>query len=98
MNEAVETLIWALVIGVASYRLWRLLGEDKITEGIRERLSSGIFGFVTCPWCFGSWVAIGLTGTAFLLGLFPGDVKGVFIFLLVAAFSATVVGLIGSRF
>lgn len=58
-------IVWILVIGVASYRLWRLAAEDSITEGPREwvldRSPEKIRELVECPWCLGSWSAFGVT-------------------------------------
>ena len=55
------TLVWVALISLASYRLWRLVGEDSITEGLRDRLPAWLYEMVTCAWCLGSWVAFGVT-------------------------------------
>ena len=64
-----------LLLGLASYRTWRLLAEDTVLDtprawvvglsdwkegqrtpsSYREKLAE----FLTCPWCFGFWTAIG---------------------------------------
>jgi hypothetical protein len=58
-------LVWAVVIGLASYRLWRLVAEDAITEGLRERLleqtPERTRELIECPWCLGSWLAFAVT-------------------------------------
>lgn len=83
-------IVWILVIGVASYRIWRLLGEDSITEPLRQGLPEWPLELVTCPWCLGSWVAFGMTwATDAAVGL-PAPV-------LVGLGAAVVVGLIGEH-
>lgn len=53
-----------LVAGVAAYRLWRVAGQDTITEKLRVRLiendsrvANFIFDLVICPWCLGFWIS-----------------------------------------
>lgn len=55
-----------LLLALAAFRLWRLIGEDVILERPRNWLERryGDRGeywaaFVTCPWCAGAWIAIG---------------------------------------
>lgn len=84
------TLIWAALIGVSSYRLWRLVGEDSITESLRARLPERVFEMVSCGWCLGSWVAFGVTWlTDATVGL---DAP-----VLVGLAAAVVVGWLGER-
>lgn len=58
-------LLFVLVV-LASYRLWRLLGADSlpIVKGPRERLGDWIAerhgddwadGITSCAWCLGFW-------------------------------------------
>lgn len=56
-------IVWTALIGLTSYRLWRLLAEDDITEPIRERLPDWkwLSSLIECGWCGGSWVAFGVT-------------------------------------
>lgn len=58
-------MVEALLIGVASYRLWRLLAVDTITEAPRDwvlvRLPQWVDDMTMCPWCAGSWLAFGVT-------------------------------------
>lgn len=58
-------IVFAVIIGAASYRLWRLVAEDAITEPAREwvleRSPEKVRELVECPWCLGSWVAFGVT-------------------------------------
>lgn len=83
-------IVWSVVIGVAAYRLWRLVGEDAITEPLRDRLSGWPLKLVSCPWCSGSWAAFGLTwATDAVVGV-PAPV-------LVGLCAATVCGVIGER-
>lgn len=68
---------WEMVLLVAgAYRLWRLLGVDKITEGVRDRFfwrfrdrgwATWVDDLVSCPWCLGSWLAIGVWGVWLVL-------------------------------
>lgn len=83
-------IVWSLVLGVAAYRLWRLVGEDAISEPMREKLTGWPLKLVSCPWCLGSWIAFGLTwATDAAIGL-PAP-------FLVGLCAATVVGFIGER-
>jgi hypothetical protein len=51
-----------LLLGLASFRLWRLLAEDTLLDQPRARflraLPAGEF-WLTCPWCSGAWLSIG---------------------------------------
>lgn len=47
-----------IALALASYRVWRLLGRDDITEPLRAPLPTFVLKGLTCPWCFGTWVAI----------------------------------------
>lgn len=85
---------WSIVIGLASYRLFRLFSLDAITEAPREWVYAHTPGWVedlgSCCWCLGSWWAFGLTwATDYYVGL-PVPV-------LVALAAAAVVGLVGER-
>ena len=58
------TLIAAALIGVASFRLWRIIAKDQIAEPVRVwllrregRVWTWIQDLVTCPWCLGWWIA-----------------------------------------
>lgn len=87
-------IVWALIIGAAAYRLWRLVAEDSITEGPREwlfaRTHEKVEELGTCPWCLGSWVAFGVTWlTDATIGV-PAPV-------LVGLAAAVVVGWLGSK-
>lgn len=59
------TLVYTILIGLASYRVWRLLAEDSIIEPPRawvlDRSPMWITELVVCHWCLGSWIAFGLT-------------------------------------
>lgn len=65
---------WTLLIGLATYRLWRLVAEDNILDGPRDRLYDRVDGpvsrwfadMVSCVWCLGFWIAGGMTATAAL--------------------------------
>lgn len=63
----------ALLLGLAAFRVWHLLAEDTVFDGVRRRVfrlydwtdgpfpagyRSGLDDFVGCPWCAGFWVAV----------------------------------------
>ena len=66
------TLVNFLIVSLATYRLVVLVGKDDITRRLRlwirgndlstriGRLRIGIYSFLTCPWCCGFWLAIGV--------------------------------------
>lgn len=85
-----EALIWIAIIGVASYRLWRLVGEDSITQPFRDRLDGWPLELVSCPWCLGSWVAFGVTWVT-------DDLVGLPVPVLVGLAAAVVVGWLGQQ-
>jgi hypothetical protein len=63
-------------IGVASYKIGRLVAKDEVTSWVRapvtrdeeaqeperEGMARALGELVTCPYCIGVWVAAGLTG------------------------------------
>ncbi len=51
-----------VLLGLASYRTWLLLAEDKILDPVRDKLApaeSKRSEFISCAACFGFWIAIG---------------------------------------
>jgi hypothetical protein len=85
-------LVWTLLVGVASYRVFRLIAEDSIMEPVRLRLPDwDWFGeWLYCPWCLGSWIAFGVTWiTDATIGLQAP--------VLVALAAAVVVGWLGEH-
>jgi hypothetical protein len=62
--EPYQLVLLALIAG----RLWKLIGDDDITERPREwvlsqledRRGSGDYWgqFITCPWCAGAWLSL----------------------------------------
>lgn len=87
-------LVWVVVIGLASYRLWKFAAEDSITEAPRQwvlaRSPEKVRELVECPWCLGSWVAFGVTWAVDAAVGFEAPI-------LVGLAAAAVVGLIGDR-
>ena len=67
----IEILIAGLLSGVVSYRLWRIVALDTITEPLRHRLFAGstvpavqwLDEMVGCAWCLGFWVNVMLAST-----------------------------------
>lgn len=63
-----------MLIGVAGYRVWRLLAEDTILDRLRRALlhlgdwqegepapegyRAKVGEFVSCPWCMGFWIVL----------------------------------------
>lgn len=62
-----------LIVGLAAYRVWRLIGQDDITEPFRDWLNYTIqplwpLQLVVCGWCAGTWISIGVAYGAASLG------------------------------
>lgn len=95
-----DIFLWGLVVGVVSYRLWRLLAVDQVTEPARatvlygHRLGSSkaftwLATMVECPWCLGFWINLGVTaGLVGPLVEWPATVA-------VALIGSTTTGLLG---
>ncbi len=60
-----------LIDVLAAFRLTRLVTEDAITEGLRERVmaeayrkpggvGAKVHKLVECPWCAGFWISAGV--------------------------------------
>jgi hypothetical protein len=49
----------ALLLALASWRVWHLLAKDDLTEPLRDRFlkNEAVLDFVECPFCLGAWVA-----------------------------------------
>lgn len=61
MGELV--LVYPLLV-LATYRVWRIIAVDQITEPIRSRYMwrdgpvwSWVMDMVVCPWCLGWWLS-----------------------------------------
>jgi hypothetical protein len=93
-----------LVVGAAAYYLWYLVGQAELTQPVRDRvfgltphlrstgwLKQWLWKLVTCPWCLGAWIAIGLSTLSTLAGWTSTP------WLLLALSSATTVGIIANR-
>ena len=53
--------VWAFaLLALATFRTWKLLAEDTILDRPRAFLirSEAVSEFVSCPWCFGFWIAL----------------------------------------
>lgn len=62
------SLIAVAVIGLAAYRLWRIVGRDQITDPFRAwlmaregRVWDFVEGLLHCAWCLGWWLAGAIT-------------------------------------
>lgn len=52
------TALLIIVAALATYRVTRLVTADKITEALRERVTSRWLGYlVQCDWCLSIWFA-----------------------------------------
>lgn len=93
-GDTMNLVGWALLIGAGSYRIWRLIAEDAITEapreGLLEMLPDWFTEMVTCPWCLGTWIAWGVTW----LTDATIDLEAP---ILIGLASAVVVGILGER-
>jgi hypothetical protein len=63
-------------LGLASYKIGRLVAKDEVTTWVRapvtrdedareperEGMARALGELVTCPYCIGLWVSVGLTG------------------------------------
>ena len=74
-------LLYVLLV-LAAYRAWRLLALDDVTEPLRRALwprriegeaapvRAFLWDALKCPWCLGTWVAVGaVAATHAVLGL-----------------------------
>jgi hypothetical protein len=68
---------WQFVLlALAAYRAWRLIGIDDITAGLRDRVIGRTLyetgsdpdayrptldKLIGCPWCLGAWIALAVT-------------------------------------
>lgn len=57
-------IVASLLIGLAAYRGWRIVGKDQITEPFRVwlirhdgRFWDFIGDLIGCAWCLGFWIA-----------------------------------------
>jgi hypothetical protein len=53
-----------LVVALAGYRLFRLIGRDTITAPWRESLPERVRTPVECGWCAGSWATFAVAFVA----------------------------------
>jgi hypothetical protein len=65
-------LVEVIVVGLASYRLFRLLAVDDLTEPIRGRMSERVLKPWQCPWCLGWWCTVAVGLVAHYAGLTTG--------------------------
>ena len=84
-------LVEIVVVALVSYRLWRLLAVDKITEPVRDRMSERVLDPWQCPWCLGWWCTVAVGLVAWWVGLVVGSPW------LVIPAAAVLVGFIGEH-
>lgn len=63
---SVPTWYELLLLGLAAFRTWKLLGTDTVLDPLRDRLvgdrdeyRQSLDEFIRCPWCLGFWCATG---------------------------------------
>lgn len=91
-------LTWTLVIGLASFRLYRIAGVDSITEPFHGRLNASshpaaqwFSELVSCPWCIGFWASVGLAALGWWAALFTWQEA-----IPIALAASTICGITGS--
>lgn len=62
--------LFLLLVGT-SYRIYRFLGRDDITEGLRLRLPDRVRNPLSCGWCAGSWTSLAVVVVYDLLYALP---------------------------
>ncbi len=65
MNPGLLTLIQGVILGLVSYRIWRLIAVDDLTAPVRP--SGRVGSFLACAWCAGFWITIGVTALVWWL-------------------------------
>jgi hypothetical protein len=75
-----------IVVALVAYRVFRLLGVDTIGDRIRPG-----WAWLACPWCLGTWIALGVAALGAWIGYIASD------WLVVGIAAATIVGLIGNH-
>lgn len=54
--------VWSFVLlALATFRIWRLIGEDTILDRPRAALTRRMpkgEEFIRCPWCAGFWISV----------------------------------------
>ena len=96
-------LVEVVIVALVSYRLWRLLAVDDLTERIRHylflaedegtgrtRVRSGA-NVLACPWCAGFWCTVAVGVAAHLAGFTDGTPW------LVVPAASVIVGFIGEK-
>lgn len=93
MRDLLAVLLALPLLTLATYRVWRLLALDAITEPIRARFIfregpvwQWLANMLECPWCAGFW----LSGAASLAWLLSFDLSVWYLVLLWPAVSALV--------
>lgn len=93
MRDLLALLLALPLLTLASYRVWRLVALDTITEPIRSRVIfrdgpvwEWFANLITCPWCAGFWIS----GAASLGWLYAMDLPLGWLALLWPAVSALV--------
>jgi hypothetical protein len=72
-------LVWATLIGLAAFRLYRITGRDEITlwfhgainaAARKNRVAQFVNDLISCAWCVGFWYCLALSAAGWLAGLF----------------------------
>lgn len=75
MPDLLSVALGVPLLALATYRVWRLIAVDQITEPIRARfifrdgrLWQWVADLVGCPWCLGWWLS-GVASVAYVMVL-----------------------------
>lgn len=79
-----------VVVGLVSYRVWRLLAVDSILERPRQHLFEPARHVLECAWCSGFWITGLVTLVAWQTGLTENPIW-------VWLASSVIVGFLGER-
>ena len=62
MSWDVPSWLGLVLLSLAAFRVWRLLGEDTILArpraAFKRRAGDYWDAFLLCPWCAGFWVSV----------------------------------------
>lgn len=75
MSDRIPEWWTFLLLALLAYRLWRIVGFNTISDGLRHRLQVTLarrwgteraaywIDMVECPWCAGFWIGLAVWGS-----------------------------------
>lgn len=87
----VTLAVTLIAITAISYRLWRIVGRETLTQPIRDRMKGMWLEWATCAWCSGLWCC---AVVYFAWTYLP---QALMMPIALIAGASTIVGLLGSR-